>query len=134
MRHRDLLALPFVVLFAVTLIGGQLNTVDAQGVVWVQGTTSGAEPEEIQRGLVQALIELEEVERFSNAAENELLSTVTLQEESELTELGVFCPTAGIGVDADGRTLYANHERVSLELEECAPAQEEENGDRTETR
>ena len=33
MRHRNLLALPFAVLFAVTLIGGQLNTVDAEGVV-----------------------------------------------------------------------------------------------------
>jgi len=33
MRHRYGLALPFVVLFGVTLIGGQLNTVDARGVV-----------------------------------------------------------------------------------------------------
>ncbi len=33
MRHRYFLALPFLLLFFGTLIGGQLNTVDAQGVV-----------------------------------------------------------------------------------------------------
>ena len=81
----------------VKAVGGL--SVDAQGVVWVQGSTSGAEPEEIKKGLVQALVELEEVERFNNAAENELLSTVKIEEEALVTELSVFCPTAGIGVD-----------------------------------
>jgi hypothetical protein len=38
-RHRYFLALPFVLLFAVTVIGGQLNTVDAQGVV-IDSSTS----------------------------------------------------------------------------------------------
>jgi NHL repeat len=102
-------------------------SVDAQGVVWVQGTTSGAEPEEIQKGFVHPLVELEEVERF-DPVKNELLSTVKIQAEAELTELAIFCPTAGIGVTRDGTTLYANHERLNVfEPEECAPAQEEFN-------
>jgi len=33
MRHRYFLGVPFLLLFAVTLVGGQINRVDAQGVV-----------------------------------------------------------------------------------------------------
>ena len=41
MRHRYFLALPFLLLFFGTLIGGQLNTVDAQGVVVAQTIHDG---------------------------------------------------------------------------------------------
>jgi DNA-binding beta-propeller fold protein YncE len=98
-------------------------SVDASGVVWVQGSENGGE--EIE----QALVELEFVKRFD--PEKNLLSTVKIEEEGALTpelELRLSpCPTAGIAVDAEGRTLYANHERLSLEEEVCAPEQEEVN-------
>ncbi|TMK97921.1 MAG: hypothetical protein E6G34_09555 [Actinobacteria bacterium] len=115
-------------------------SVDANGVVWVQGTTGGAEVEngkgkeaekEADNSREQALVELEFVERFSNAknaGEAEVLSTVEIEAENHLAELAfAACPTAGIGITADGGTLYANHERVSLEEEVCAPEQEEIN-------
>ena len=113
----SLLATEARVALTLRLLGGL--SVDANGVVWVQGSENGGEE------IGHALVELELVERFD--PEKKLLSTVKIEEEGELGQFNFFCPTAGIAIDAEGRTLYANHERLSLEIGECAPAQEEFN-------
>jgi NHL repeat len=82
--------------------------VDAGGALWVE---AGFAP-----------FVLQEPEQFNNEVENKLLSLVELiGNEVDATE----CGTPGFAVDAQSQTLYANHERLSIEQELCTPEEEE---------